>query len=630
MKNSVSALLSALLCTTAFPTGAATPEPLRIPTRAESVVLFIDGAQVTRREQADIPAGASTLRFTGLSPYLDEKSLQVGARGAFTVISVDRIFDYADSLERSGSRQELRKQIAETERRQERNRNASEILEAEHELLKTNCSVAGRSAATPLADIRALNEYYAAQLRTLKEREEQLAAEKREIAETLQRLRAELAQEGGKAETPASEVEVRIEAAAPCRGDFTLSYYVRNAGWFPTYDIRSAGIGEPIELVYKAAIFQHTREEWQDVALTLSSANPSTGNTAPQLRTWWLDYGLAAPRYDLEAGGSSVSGIVFDAETREPLIGATVQIPGTTIGTATDVEGRYDITLPPGAAQIRFHYIGYKTLAQQITGERMNVALQPDTQALEEVVVTAYGASALKALTGRAPGIAVEKAESQQYDTAASMEVAATQNRLGYEFEIRQPYTVHSDGKSVTAEIGRFRLPAAYRYEAMPRADRDAFLVADATQWEQFNLLQGEANLFFEQTFVGKSILDPAQTGDTLRFSLGRDNGLRIERTKRSDYTRRRTVGQNLTQSVGWQFTLRNTRREPVQVTLRDQLPVSRNSTITVTEEELSGGGLDRTTGIVTWSLTLAPGEQRELELRYTVKYPKNRSLVVE
>lgn len=631
MKKSIPALLLALLCTAAAPAAAATAkEPLRLTTRAERITLFIDGAQVTRTKQVQLPAGASTLRFTGLSPYLDEKSLQVGARGAFTIVSVDRIFDYADSLGHSARIEDLRRRIADAERQQESNRSAAEIIKAEHEMLKINCSVAGRSAATPLADIQALNAHYAAQLRALKDRELQIAIRQRELSDTLQRLRAELAQEGGKPAPPAGEVEVRVEAAAPCRADFTLSYYVRNAGWFPSYDIRSEGIDQPIEIVYKANIFQHTREEWQDVALTLSSSNPSTGSTAPQLRTWWLDYGLAAPRYDLTQAGNTVSGLVRDAETREPLVGATVHVPGTTIGTATDVDGRYGITLPAGAEQLRFNYIGYKTQTRPVAGEQLNVALQPDKQALDEVVVTAYGTSALKALNGRAPGIAVEVEDAEFCDAAAPMEVAATQNRLGYEFEIRQPYTVHSDGKSVTAEIGRFRLPASYRYEAAPRADRDAFLVADATQWEQFNLLQGEANLFFEQTFVGKSILDPAQTGDTLRFSLGRDNGLHIERTKRSDYTRQRTVGQNLTQSIGWKYTLRNTRREAVQAVLRDQLPVSRNSAITVTEEELSGGVLDRATGIVTWTLTLAPGEQRELELRYTVKYPKNRPLALE
>ena len=163
-----------------------------------------------------------------------------------------------------------------------------------------------------------------------------------------------------------------------------------------------------------------------------------------------------------------------------------------------------------------------------------------------------------------------------------------------------------------------------------PKIDKDAFLVAEATGWERLNLLQGEANVYFENTFVGKSILDPGQTSDTLRFSMGRDRGIRIERTKESDYSARRAIGSNQTQSVAWKFSVRNTRPEPVVLTLADQLPVSRNSAIAVSAEELSGGQLDKESGIVTWRLELKPGEQRELRLRYAVKYPKGRSLTIE
>ena len=144
--------------------------------------------------------------------------------------------------------------------------------------------------------------------------------------------------------------------------------------------------------------------------------------------------------------------------------------------------------------------------------------------------------------------------------------------------------------------------------------------MAEATGWERLNLLQGEANVYFENTFVGKSILDPGQTSDTLRFSMGRDRSIRIERTKENDYSSRRAIGSNQTQTVAWKFSVRNTRPEPVVLTLADQLPVSRNSAIAVSAEELSGGQLDKESGIVTWRLELKPGEQRELRLRYAVK----------
>lgn len=606
--------------------------PQKVKTAVEKVTLFIDGAQVTRTRQIDLPAGNSTVVFTGLSPYLDDKSMQVSAKGKFTVTAVNRLFNHTDSLERSTRQQALEREIAETERQQKQLKASREVIEAEYAMLKVNCSVGNRNVATPLAGIKELNEYYTARLQALKSKESGINEEAEKLDARERRLRAELAELGGRQSVPMSEVEVRIEAPAACKASFTLTYYVRNAGWFPSYDIRSGGLSEPVAISYKANIFQNTKEEWKNVELTLSSSNPNTGSIAPQLRTYWLDYGLAAPRYNVNLTNNTVSGIVFDSR-REPLAGASVLVPGTTIGAITDTQGRYSITVPNGATNLQFNYLGYKPRTQAISGSTMNVTMQEDMTAMDEVVVMGYGVS--NELAGAAPGIRVRgtsapKKQMAVTEESAVMDVEQTQNQLGYEFEIKQPYTVASDGKSVTAEIGRFDLPAAYTYQSTPKIDKDAFLVAEATDWEKLNLLQGEANVYFENTFVGKSILDPNQTSDTLRFSMGRDRNIRIERTKENDYSSRRAIGSNQTQTTGWKFIVRNTRTEPVVLTLADQLPVSRNSAINVTAEELSGGQLDKESGIVTWKMELKPGEQRELRLRYAVKYPKGRMLVIE
>ncbi|MCR2031492.1 DUF4139 domain-containing protein [Alistipes timonensis] len=632
--NCIAWLLLSICAAAAAPVSGQT----KVKTSVEKVTLFIDGAQVTRTEQVDIPAGNSTLVFTGLSPYLDDKSMQVAAKGRFTVTAVNRLFNHTDSLERSARQQALEQELANIRQQQKKQQAAREVIDAESDLLKVNCSVGNRNAATPLAAIKELNEYYASRMEELKRRTLELEGQLKTLSEREQQVLADLTQLGGRQTAPMSEVEVRIESPAACKGVFTLTYYVRNAGWFPSYDIRSGGLSEPVEISYKANIFQNTREEWKNVDLTLSSSNPTTGSIAPQLKTWWLDYGMAPPRYNPSQTSNTVSGTVFD-EQREPLIGASVLVPGTTVGTSTDVQGRYSVTVPNGASSLQFNYIGYKSQTRAIAGNTMNVVMQEDNAQLDEVVVTGYGNAPSAALTGRVAGVqarnkaATRTVEMEFADFAEEsdvMEVGQTQTQLGYEFEIRQPYTIPSDGKSVAAEIGRYRLPAVYTYRSTPKIDKDAFLVAETTDWAKLNLLEGEANVYFENTFVGKSILSPREAGDTLRFSMGRDRGIRIERTKESDYSARRAIGSNQTQTVGWKLTVRNTRTEPVVLMLTDQLPVSRNSSITVTEEELSGGTLDKETGTVTWRLELKPGEQRELKLRYAVKYPKGRSLNIE
>lgn len=210
------------------------------------------------------------------------------------------------------------------------------------------------------------------------------------------------------------------------------------------------------------------------------------------------------------------------------------------------------------------------------------------------------------------------------------IEVAQQEAQFGYEFEIRQPLTIPDGGKTTTTEIARHELPATYYYRGIPKIEREAFLVADATGWQTLNLMEGEANVYFDNAFVGKSILDPTVASDTLHFSLGRDQGIRLQRTKVNESSTRRFLGSNQEQTVTWRITARNSRQEAVNLTIFDQTPISRNSSIDVTVEELSGGKRDGDTGIVTWPLQLQPGEQRDIILQYKIKYPKNRRLTIE
>ena len=102
--------------------------PQKVKTSVEKVTLFIDGAQVTRTRQVDLPAGNSTVVFTGLSPYLDDKSMQVSAKGPFTVTAVNRLFNHTDSLERSTRQKTLEETLEETQQQLDRLKASTQIM----------------------------------------------------------------------------------------------------------------------------------------------------------------------------------------------------------------------------------------------------------------------------------------------------------------------------------------------------------------------------------------------------------------------------------------------------------------------------------------------------------------------
>ena len=203
--NCIAWLLLSICAAAAAPVSGQT----KVKISVEKVTLFIDGAQVTRTRQVDLPAGNSTVVFTGLSPYLDDKSMQVSAKGPFTVTAVNRLFNHTDSLERSTRQKTLEETLEETQRQLDRLKASREVMDAESELLKTNCSVANRNVATPLAAIRELNEYYAARLETLKSKTLSLDAEEEKINERRRQILAELVNLGGTASGWVGETDAR-------------------------------------------------------------------------------------------------------------------------------------------------------------------------------------------------------------------------------------------------------------------------------------------------------------------------------------------------------------------------------------------------------------------------------------
>ena len=197
-------------------------------------------------------------------------------------------------------------------------------------------------------------------------------------------------------------------------------------------------------------------------------------------------------------------------------------------------------------------------------------------------------------------------------------------------FDISIPYTIASDGKIQTVEIQRITTEADFRYVTMPKMAPYTYLTASIRDWAKLSLQSGEATLYFENSFVGKSSLDVNQLSDSLTLSLGTDNSILVKREKRKDFTSSRVMGSNKTETYSWLLTIRNNKNSTVKITLNDQIPVSSNSGITVEPLELSGGNLNAQSGFVKWDLDIKPQETKQIILTYSVKYPKDKKVILE
>ncbi len=157
--------------------------------------------------------------------------------------------------------------------------------------------------------------------------------------------------------------------------------------------------------------------------------------------------------------------------------------------------------------------------------------------------------------------------------------------------------------------------------------EKEAFLMARITGWEELDLVEGPANVYFGGTYVGQSYINTRTVEDTLDLSLGRDQKLVVTRTKLKEFNTEKSTSSIKKETYSYEIVIKNTRKAAVQVDLRDQIPVSQNSEIIVEKTELSKGELDLSTGEVKWNLTIPPGESVKVILTYSIKYPKNKKV---
>ena len=203
--------------------------------------------------------------------------------------------------------------------------------------------------------------------------------------------------------------------------------------------------------------------------------------------------------------------------------------------------------------------------------------------------------------------------------------VSVSDNELNVTFDIDIPFDVPTNGKEQTATLKEYKVDAHYKFYSVPRLDEDAYLLAEVPEWEKLNLLPGDANIIFEGTYVGKSFIDPNSTFDTLNLTLGRDKRVVMKKEKLADYSSVKFLGSNTLQKITYEITVKNNKKDPVDMLLKDQYPIS--STKEIEAELTNDGGADvnKETGVLTWKLKLAPGESRKIRFAYSVKYAKDR-----
>lgn len=220
-------------------------------------------------------------------------------------------------------------------------------------------------------------------------------------------------------------------------------------------------------------------------------------------------------------------------------------------------------------------------------------------------------------------------AERFQEAAPAPQDMAVVQdNQLNTSFVIDVPYDVYSNGQAQAIQLQSYTLNTAYSYTTVPKYSSSAYLIGKVTDWNELNLLPGNANLIVENNYAGTSYIDPHSTNDTLTLSLGKDERIVTKRERINEEGSRSFLGSTQAREYTYEISVRNSRQQAVDIEVKDQYPLSNEQDIEITLNETSGAINNQEEGELTWNVNLKPGETKKLRFSYTVKYPKGKTPV--
>lgn len=533
--------------------------------KISEVTVFLSNAQITREAKINLTTGSNLIAFERLSQQVVPGSIRVEGSSDYTIVSVNSSLNY---LQEGSERPEVKVMRKELNRVQDEirlNQTYLTVYQEQQNLLIANHIFKGENKGITVEDMLNMMEIYRVKLTELQDKMYECELKAKRMNIELQKLQKQVSDLETKFNRYSTTVFVNLSSSKNITSNVKITYLVNNASWTANYDAKAKNTDSPLELVLKATVIQTTGEDWNNVKLKLSTGNPNKNKTKPELAMWNL-YAYDEVVYKADRKGRNKA----DMRT----------------------ESMYD----------------------------KESAVYPEAEKkLEEVTISSYSYSTAPLTTG---------VMSNTYNNVAAYDITTVvETGVNAEYEIEIPYTILSDGKENAVEIKKYDIPATYTYYAVPKLDKDAFLVASITGWEKYNFIPGYVNVYINDTYTGRSYFDSQSVEDTLDLSMGRDNSVIISRKKTKDMSGNAIIGGSRKSSMAFEISVRNARKNAIQLNLYDQFPLSTQKEIEITAGETSGAKHEKETGKLEWNLDVPAGESKTLKFNYSVKYPKDKTI---
>jgi TonB-dependent SusC/RagA subfamily outer membrane receptor len=587
---------------------AVAQKPIFTSAKTKAATVYFSGAEITQSTSVNLPLGTSEIVIKNVADYLNENTVQIAAPKSVTVLSVQFSDNYISEYELDESNPAIKK-VQDSILYVQKELKKIQIDKYSHqqtiEMLDKNKEIRGANSGLNVAELMKLVEYYKSKRIELENAVVLLAEKETKWRKTLDELNNKLEINNQK-EEKISEGKLILQVMNEVAGNVNLdiSYITNSASWQPFYDLRAENITASIDLAYKAKVTQTTGIDWKKVKLTLSSGNPNQNNVAPLLQAWFLSYGKNK-EFENRPNASVLASLQGTA-------------PGLTVISSSGT---------PGSAK----FDGYIRGASSINGDTDPLIIingipssnqdfkNLDQNNIKSVnVIKDDAAISIYGNKGANGVVLITTKNMNDYTTIEEQE-------LNVSFDIDIPYDILSNGKAHSVSLKDIKIPATYKYYAAPKAEKEAFLLAELNDYAKYNLLPGEANIVFEGMYVGKTTINPNQTQDTLNLSLGRDKKISIKRERITDKSGTKFLSSYKEQTFTYDIIVRNNKKEEINMLLKDQYPLSTDKEITVELLDKDGAKANEETGILSWEIKLRPNETKKYRISYKVKYPKDK-----
>ena len=591
--------ITLLLCTLTH--CKATDEKAYAKAELSNVTVYRLGAELMQHFSLNTKPQTQFIEVTNISNSMEKYSLQIKTNSNITILGFEYFNNYlsteaktSEYLKIEDSLNKINKEIT------KQNSNLATLKDLLN-VLNSNKEIKGTQTGLSVIELMKLMDYYKIKSTELKGQISELDEKVEKLNETKNKLSNQLNEEKKVEMQKGGKLVIQIICNIGGNYEFTLNYLTQNASWTPFYDIKTKNTNSPFDLEYKAKVAQSTGIDWKQIHLKLSTALPNQFGNAPILKTWFLQY--TDPRINLRGKSS------YLADSKPSAALSEVVVVGYGSRHRNDDDGIRDMNIEP-------IYIVNGT----ITAKEDFKKITP--QAIKSInVLKTDAATSLYGSKASAGAIEVTlKDELSDY-------VTIQDNTLTTEYDIDLPFDITTNGKEKVASLLTKQVEAAYTFYSIPKLNDNVYLVAKIPNWSKLNLLNGDANLFFENTFIGKTEINASAVQDTFDLTIVTDKRILIKREKLKDFSSTQFLSSYKKEVFTYEITVKNNKSVTAAINIRDQFPICSTKEIEVELLESTAAAANTETGELNWSISLQPNEQKKIRFSYSIKYPKDKKL---